>query len=441
MAAMNVDITQAQKEFIYSDKPSQAMLCGVSTGKSFIASMFLIKEAVSGNNWIACSQTATSFAKVLGRAIEDNLARFGLSAVVKHNKSDNSFTFPNGAIIQGATAQSINGLTGLTNQSGFLSDESAIIDRRTRDFLEDRCRGTNRNGEPIKPRYRYLGTPPLEGNTEWFKEFCEQNPDCVIRAKTTDMIGKFGITKEFVHHQIKKYGGDHDADPSTWPPLCRAQILGEFMKDSELGKVFQGDALTNLKILVPGVITMGIDMAGSGRDYNIWVVTDGAKVLEIKKVQVADLQTQISVSNTLINKWHVRQVCIDTTGGFGNGLHDVLKTNESLNVLGINFAMAAVKKEDFANARAEMYFQLRDLCIDGFKVGDDKDLLQELNIQTFEVNHSGKTQLIAKETLKELLGRSPDTSDALALACYRRDEAVNIVVAKNSLYKPMRMFK
>jgi hypothetical protein len=56
------------------------------------------------------------------------------------------------------------------------------------------------------------------------------------------------------------------------------------------------------------------------------------------------------------------------------------------------------------------------------------------------VNVSGKCLLVSKDVIKKVLQRSPDSSDALALAYYNRRKMSTLDVPVNSMYKKMRMF-
>lgn len=101
---------------------------------------------------------------------------------------------------------------------------------------------------------------------------------------------------------------------------------------------------------------------------------------------------------------------------FGNGLYDMINHNKNIEINAINFSQKA-KKEEYVNARAEMYFNLAEKIKTGFYI-DDERIKEELQYTTYQINGSGKTQLCPKSNIKELIGRSPDTSDALALSLY-----------------------
>lgn len=83
-------------------------------------------------------------------------------------------------------------------------------------------------------------------------------------------------------------------------------------------------------------------------------------------------------------------------------------------------------KFGFTNMRTEIYWRLREALDPAsnsrIALPDDPDLTQELLAMTYK-EVSGKYQLITKEDLISVLGRSPDKADALSLAHSVYDES------------------
>ena len=90
-----------------------------------------------------------------------------------------------------------------------------------------------------------------------------------------------------------------------------------------------------------------------------------------------------------------------------------------MEVIGVNFGEAAEDKKSYANARAEMYFEFADAVKNGFYVSSEA-AREELTHTTYLKTKTGKIQLIEKDEIKALIGRSPDTADSLCLAWYKR---------------------
>ena len=169
----------------------------------------------------------------------------------------------------------------------------------------------------------------------------------------------------------------------------------------------------------------------------MFYVIDDVHILEKVKIQKADSFEMNNIARGLIQKYNVRQVTVDGTGGYGQAIYDFLKLDPSLQVYFTNFGQAAEDHEHFANARAEMFFRLAEAMKLEFRL-DDAETEEELRIISSDVNVSGKCLLVSKDVIKKVLQRSPDSSDALALAYYNRRKMSTLDVTVNSMYKKMR---
>ena len=215
--------------------------------------------------------------------------------------------------------------------------------------------------------------------------------------------------------------------------LFDQEILGKILAGDVECAVFPKECFGRTWLPPRGTPSMGIDCAGYGRDCNVFYVIDDVHILEKHKVEVADTFEMNNIARRLISKHGIRQVSIDGTGGYGQGIYDMLKIDPQLDVHFVNFGGAAEENNKFANARAEMYFRLAEGMRREFRL-DDAETEEELRILSSETTTSGKALLIPKETVKKVLGRSPDSADALALAYYWRKKLSTVNVANNSLY-------
>lgn len=222
--------------------------------------------------------------------------------------------------------------------------------------------------------------------------------------------------------------------------LFKQEIEGLILTGDVECAVFPQECWGRLWQPPKGTPSMGIDCAGNGRDYNVFYVIDDVHVLEKLKIEKADTYEMNTIARQLIAKYGVRQVCVDGTGGYGQGIYDMLKIDPSLEVHFINFGQRAEDSDHYANARAEMYVRLADGMRKEFRL-DDAETEEELRILSSEVTAGGRQLLIDKETIKKVLGRSPDSSDALALAYYMRKNLLQVYSTTDSLYdESHRMF-
>ena len=220
--------------------------------------------------------------------------------------------------------------------------------------------------------------------------------------------------------------------------LYNQEIKGLILSGDVECAVFPQECFGRLWQPARGTPSIGIDCAGYGRDFNVLYVIDDVHVIEKVKIQVADTYEMNAKARELIQKYGIRQVSIDGTG-YGQGIYDMLKIDPQLEVFFVNFGSAAEESNKFANARAEMYFRLAEGMRREFRL-DDAETEEELRILSSSTTTSGKALLIDKETIKKVLGRSPDSSDALALAYYQRRKLQSILVTENSLYSSRRIF-
>lgn len=112
------------------------------------------------------------------------------------------------------------------------------------------------------------------------------------------------------------------------------------------------------------------------------------------------------------------------TSGIGAGLYDKLR---EMGHIVVEF-MSQKKADDetdaarHINARSAAYWRLRNLLRDGkLALPIDQELREELLAHYFFEASDGRLQLVAKDHVRLAIGRSPDKSDALAMAVYQTE--------------------
>lgn len=396
-----VPVSAFQRKFLsYSKEPTVILTTGVGAGKSRVAALWVVLEATQNKSRIiAAAQNYRALTEVLFREIEKILIEWNIKYSYTKGKK---FVLSNGSEIFGATAENPTSILGFTDINAAIIDEAAYTPEELYYYITDRMRGQH-----IKQgKIRLISSPSSDVKFKWFRDLCKRPDVKVIHATTFD--NPF-TSDDYKRAQILKYG--------EGTPMFRQQLLGEFLDTEVDFAVILNKDFPTIKQESYGKRYMGIDCAGSGADYNVFIVCDNTGILDKVKVEKANTFELHTVAKNLINKWNVSQIRIDVTGGFGNGLHDMLKMScPSLEVRGINFGEKAVE-ECYANARANMYFNLAEKIRTGFYI-EDPEIKEELTNTTYLINQNGKTILTPKVKIKELIGRSPDSSDALALALY-----------------------
>jgi hypothetical protein len=204
------------------------------------------------------------------------------------------------------------------------------------------------------------------------------------------------------------------------------------------------------------VFWLGVDVAAGGRDLNCWVVTDHLGVVEVDARKSMEDTTIIQkVTLQIMAKYDIapRRVCFDYGGG--GGQHVDYMRQAGCQVRAVKFGESAVNKRAYVNRRTEMYCLLarafdptrwahETMKLDDGRIvdrrawascftlpPDDHLLRQELAVLPIQYEKdSGRQSLPSKRPigkkvkgavyLEDLLGRSPDRADALALSYWAR---------------------
>ena len=179
---------------------------------------------------------------------------------------------------------------------------------------------------------------------------------------------------------------------------------------------------------------MGVDVAAGGRDQSSWTVIDQFGIIEqiVKDtphtMEIAGLTRQL-IEQYQLPAWHV---AFDAGGG-GKQIADRLE-EQGFAVIVVHFGEAADARQAYVNRRAELYGVLA-ACFDPereegvFCLPPEGDELRaELNVLPLRYDSEGRLVLPPKQpgrsgpttekSIRQLLGRSPDRADSLALATW-----------------------
>ena len=126
----------------------------------------------------------------------------------------------------------------------------------------------------------------------------------------------------------------------------------------------------------------------------------------------------------IYNQHQVDSVKIDTIGvgtGVEGRLDELGIPTFRVNVSESPGGNSETERNKFVNKRAQLYWSLREQLDpdneDAIGLPNDDELIEELMSTKFKVNSSGKIQIIPKEEIKNIIGRSPDKADALMITC------------------------
>ena len=153
---------------------------------------------------------------------------------------------------------------------------------------------------------------------------------------------------------------------------------------------------------------------------------------------VRDARTQDLYAKTIgiMNRMGHGVVLIDSTGGYGAGLADMMY-EAGYSPYEINFGEKAENEEKFYNKRSEMYWDMAQWVKRGGSLPRCEELKKELISPLMGFDEKGKLRLESKEQIRKRLKMSPDHADALALTFAVPDSAVMEVIEDDFDDRPL----
>lgn len=201
-------------------------------------------------------------------------------------------------------------------------------------------------------------------------------------------------------------------------PLYQMRVLGEFADAGE-GVLFPFAVIEKAQqadVKPSEQITLGVDVARSvAGDLNAIAIARGGWLDGVTTWHSTDLMEVAQRVMQEVAKHGPARIRVDV-GGVGAGVADRLREHGYF-VEDVYFGGGALDAQRFRNARAEMYWSMRERMEAGeVHIPDDEVLTADLSAQRYEFTQDGKIKLESKDETRKRAGHSPDRSDAVALA-------------------------
>jgi phage terminase large subunit len=173
------------------------------------------------------------------------------------------------------------------------------------------------------------------------------------------------------------------------------------------------------------------DIARFGSDNTVIGVWDGfilEEIITIDKNKVTEAAEKI-LNLSKIHSVPLSNIIIDDDG-VGGGVTDILGCNGFVNNSRPLDNKETKEPENYNNLKSQCYFKLAEL-INSNKIWIRNEIYKDVIIQELEqvkqnnMDKDGKKQVLPKDKVKELLGRSPDYSDMLMMRCWFELRIVN----------------
>jgi len=166
----------------------------------------------------------------------------------------------------------------------------------------------------------------------------------------------------------------------------------------------------------PGVI--GQDVSEFGSDSNVLCTRWGGFVEQLITWRGMDIESSADRGIIEAKEKNVR-VNVDATGvGAGVAPHLQRAGCSATPVKVASKPTERTELGEFKILRDQIWWAVREwLRTDEAMLPPDEELIEELSVPTYEI-YNGKIRVMKKDTMKDLLKRSPDRADALTLTFY-----------------------
>jgi hypothetical protein len=202
---------------------------------------------------------------------------------------------------------------------------------------------------------------------------------------------------------------------------------GNWEFDNDPARLIDFDKIQNIftnDFVDAGDMYISADIARYGSDKMVILVWSGFRVIEIFTLDKSSITETAEAIKSLMNKHRVplSNVVADEDG-VGGGVVDIVRCKGFVN------NSKALKEEnnnvEYQNLKTQCYYKLAEL-IQANKLfidcnnADTQDIItKELEqVKRDKIDQDGKLRILPKEKVKELIGHSPDYSDALAMRFY-----------------------
>jgi len=226
--------------------------------------------------------------------------------------------------------------------------------------------------------------------------------------------------REFAERIERKYGKNSD--------VYRVRVLGAEPKGNPDAyiQLSQAEAARQRDVSPKGALRMGVDCARFGDDLTVVTVAQGLHVFPLEILaksdtfEIYDLVVQAARKYRKVAGYQGTIECrIDTTGGYGAGVYDMLLRNTTDSILPISINFGGAGDDEYADIVSMMWGSLARQ-LGEISLPDDSFLIEELSTRRFTLDKNGRVQIEPKAKYKKDYEGSPDRSDSLVMCLFSK---------------------
>ena len=406
MAIKPPRLTSYQKEILFS--PARFTITEASTkaGKTYSHIMWLfgmshkLEYAENHNYWWVAPVYSQS--KIAFKRLRRYLANVG---AYRFNESDLIIYCPNKAEIHFKTADKPDNLYGedvyacVFDEAPRAKPEAWYALRSTLSSTEAPCKLIGNFG----------------GVSNWvhiLKEKAKTDPKyAYFKVNAWDAVREGILSKEEVEQAEK------DLPPKIFKALYLAEASedeGQLISNESISKLFSNTHIEG------GIKYITADIARMGKDLTVIYVWDGLRKIETIKMATSLVNESVDAIRALQIKHNVNnsRIVVDSDG-VGGGVQDYLNCRGFVN--GGTAIKVKNRPVNFANLKSQCYYKLAEMInrneiYVSAELDEKSMLIAELEMVRLAKDIDvSKIAILGKDKVKEVLGRSPDYSDALMM--------------------------
>lgn len=395
---------------------------GARGGKSYLGCGWVIIECLQKpqSKWMIAREELTKLKDTTLLTFFQVAKELGVDMFFHYNAQSLVATFKNGSLIFFREIKYLPSdpqfdRLGSYDLTGYFLDECQQINVKAINVLRGRMSVLSGEGWQTIPKSLYTCNPAKNWIYEDFikpeKEGTLPDDRVFIKSLATD--NPF-ISEEYIENLKKSdkvtvqrllYGNfEYDDDPSAL--ISYEKILDCFSND------FIGH----------GSKQITCDVARFGSDRTVIGIWSGFRVrllcyrgysIDQTAAKIKEFQAKYGIGNS---------DTIADEDGVGGGVVDILKCKGFVNNSRPLPNPITREPENYANLKSQCYFKLAErinageVYIECEDIQAKNDIIQELEyVKQWNMDKDGKKQVMPKDKVKELIGRSPDYSDTLMM--------------------------
>lgn len=403
---------------------------GARGGKSFLGCFWIITSAMSmqGSSWLIAREELKRLKQTTMRTFFKVLGLLGLKKDVhyKYNAQDMVLTFINGSVVFFAELKRVPSdpefdRIGSYDLTGGWLDEAQEICKDAKDALQFRYTVTSGRGWETIPKTLYTCNP----SKGWiYQDFWRPIIKEGIDVEGCNFITALYTDNPYINHEQYRKNVLRTGNKIKIERL----LHGNFEYDDDETRLFEFDAILDMftNQVATGEKFLSADIARFGSDKTVAVIWDGLMAKKIITKSKLGVNEVVPWLEELGKEYGIRRShMIVDEDGVGGGVKDFLTGCKGFVNGSKPLKPYGQDVPNYANLKTQCYYEFARLVNEG-KIGiedislENKELLiEELEqVKEKDPDKDNKVQLVGKDKIKEIIGRSPDIADALMMRMY-----------------------